>query len=212
MMNRGEYLRTWSALHGFAADSEVQGIARAYLAVNYSLVKPLVLIKFTPNLVTLFAPALALLALFTENTLLVALLILGSLMVDGFDGAVAIIRGKTSAMGGVWDGIVDRVTELLWIGALYYAGISPALLLSIWVVVATQEYGRAKLHHVAGGSSGLLGVVTICERPVRGLLVALGFLGSLVYPSTLQWVALIWLVMQSIALIQFISMARKQLR
>ena len=112
-MNRGEYLRTWSALHGFAADSEVQGIARAYLAVNYSLVKPLVLMKFTPNLVTLFAPALALLALFTENTLLVALLILGSLMVDGFDGAVAIIRGKTSAMGGAWDGIVDRVTEPL---------------------------------------------------------------------------------------------------
>jgi len=211
-MNRSEYLRSWSALHGFENGSEVRGIARGYLGVNYALVKPLVLLRLSPNVVTLLAPLLATLALFTENRLGIALLILASLMVDGFDGAVAIIRGKTSAWGGVWDGIVDRVTELLWIGALYQAGISPALLLLIWVVVSTQEYGRAKFNHVAKEDSGLLGVVTICERPVRGLLVALGFLGSLIYSNTLQWIAIIWLVMQSIALVQFISMVRKQLR
>jgi CDP-diacylglycerol--glycerol-3-phosphate 3-phosphatidyltransferase len=211
-MNRSEYLRAWSEVHGYEAGVEVSGTARAYLAINYFLVKPFVLLKVPPNAVTLLAPFLATLALFADSNLSIALLILFSLMVDGFDGAVAIIRRKTSPLGGVWDGIVDRVTELLWIGSLYYAGISPALLLTIWVVVATQEYGRAKLNHLAGANSGVLGVVTICERPVRGLLVAFGFLGQSIYSTCLVVVSIIWLAMQSIALAQFILMARKRLR
>lgn len=208
-MTRAEYLRAWSRAHGFSETTEVSGIARIYLALNFYLVKPLVLMKFTPNLVTLLAPVLAAIALVVESNLAIGLLILTSLMVDGFDGAVAIIRDKSSAIGGVIDGIVDRVTELLWVGALYYAGISPAVLLIIWVFVATQEYGRAKLHHVAGN---VLGVITICERPVRGLLVAFGFLGEIFFAGCLDVVVIIWLVMQGIALIQFSVMARKRLR
>ena len=211
-MNRTEYLRSWPLVHGYEAGVEVSGIARAYLTINYFLVKPFVLLRFSPNLVTLLAPLLATFALFADNNFSVAALLLLSLMADGFDGAVAIIRKKTSALGGVWDGIVDRITELLWIGSLYYAGISPALLLCIWVLVATQEYGRAKLNHVAGANTGVLGVVTICERPVRGLLVAFGFLGQSFYSNCLVIVSVIWLVMQSIALAQFILMARKRLR
>lgn len=208
-MKRAAYLTAWSKVHGFAEGAEVAGIARTYLSLNFYLVQPLIALRLTPNLVTLFAPALACAALFVPGNFWIAILVLGSLMVDGFDGAVAIVRGKTSKIGGVWDGIIDRVTELLWIGALYYGGISPAILLIIWVLVATQEYGRAKLTHVAGN---ILGVVTVCERPVRGLLVALGFLGEIYYPRCLEIVAIIWLALQAIALVQFISMARKQLR
>ena len=208
-LSRGEYLRSWSSVHGFSQGTEVAGIARGYLSVNYYLVQPFVLLRFTPNLVTLLGPILAGIALLASNNTVIALLILASLIVDGFDGAVAIIRSKSSVIGGVWDGIVDRITELMWIGALYYAGISPALLLTTWVLVATQEYGRAKLNHVAGNT---LGVVTICERPVRGLLVALGFLGESLVPQCLEVTVIIWLVMQAIALIQFSVMARKQLR
>lgn len=208
-MTRAEYLTTWSHVHGFAAGKEVSGIARVYLSINYYLVQPLILLRLSPNVVTLFAPALACLALFANGSFSIALLVLGSLMVDGFDGAVAILRRKTSAIGGVLDGIVDRVTELLWIGALYYGGISPAILLIIWVLVGTQEYGRAKLTHVAGN---ILGVVTICERPVRGLLVALGFLGHIYYSDCLKLVAIIWLAMQAVALAQFTVMAKRQLR
>lgn len=208
-MKRTEYLRAWSFVHGYVDGAEVGGIARGYLSVNFYLVQPLVLLRFTPNLVTLLGPLLAALALLFDNKLAIAALILASLIVDGFDGAVAIIRNRSSAIGGVWDGIVDRVTELLWIGALYYAGISPALLLITWVLVGTQEYGRAKLNHVAGN---VLGVVTICERPVRGLLVALGFLGEMFVPRCLEVIVFIWLAMQAIALLQFSVMARKQLR
>jgi hypothetical protein len=75
--------------------------------------------------------------------------------------------------------------------------------------VATQEYGRAKLNQLSGN---VLGVVTICERPVRGLLVALGFLGESVVSKSLEVVAVIWLIMQAIAFVQFSAMARKQLR
>ncbi len=208
-MKRTEYLRAWSSVHGYVDGAEVSGIARGYLSVNFYLVQPLVLLRFTPNLVTLLGPLLAAFALLFDNKLAIAALILASLIVDGFDGAVAIIRNRSSAIGGVWDGIVDRVTELLWIGALYYAGISPALLLITWVLVGTQEYGRAKLNHVAGN---VLGVVTICERPVRGLLVALGFLGEMFVPRCLEVIVFIWLAMQAIALLQFSAMARKQLR
>lgn len=208
-MTRAQYLSAWSQAHGFADGNEVSGIARTYLSLNYYLVQPLIFFRFTPNLVTMIAPLLAGAALLVEDNFQIALLVLASLMVDGFDGAVAIIRKKISAVGGVWDGIVDRVTELLWIGALYYAGISPAALLVIWVLVATQEYGRAKLTHVLGN---VLGTVTICERPVRGLLVALGFLGEIFFSPCLEVVAVIWLVLQAIALFQFSAMARRQLR
>jgi len=210
-MKRAEYLQQWSILHGFEAGSEVAGIARGYLSLNYFLVKPFVLLRISPHVVTLLGPLSAASALYVESNALKALLILISLIVDGFDGAVAVILEKASAIGGVWDGIVDRVTELLWIGALYYAGISPALLLAIWVVVATQEYGRAKLNHLLGAKTGVLGVVTICERPVRGLLVAWGFLGQIFFAETLLWISVIWLAMQSVAITQFILAAKKLL-
>ena len=210
-MKRAEYLQQWSILHGFEAGSEVAGVARGYLTLNYYLVKPFVFLGVSPHLVTLLGPLIAAGALFIESNALKAFLILISLIVDGFDGAVALIRDKASAIGAVWDGIIDRVTELLWIGALYYAGISPALLLAIWVVVATQEYGRAKLNHVLGAKSGVLGVVTICERPVRGLLVAFGFLGQIFFAETLLWISVIWLAMQSVAITQFILAAKKLL-
>ena len=208
-MNRREYLLQWSKVHGFSPGSEVAGVARWYLSLNFYLVQPLVFLKLSPNLVTLIGPLLAAGALLSEHDFLIALLVFASLLVDGFDGAVALIRGKSSSLGAVWDAVVDRITELLWIGALYYAGISPALLLVIWVLVATQEYGRAKLNHLAGNT---LGVVTICERPVRGLLVSLGFLGELFYSNSLEVTIVVWLLLQGIALTQFSVMARKQLR
>lgn len=208
-MSRREYLLQWSKVHGFSTGSEVAGVARWYLSLNFYLVQPLVFLKLSPNLVTLIGPLLAAGALVSERDFLIALLVFASLLVDGFDGAVALIRGKSSSLGAVWDAVVDRITELLWVGALYYAGISPALLLVIWVLVATQEYGRAKLNHLAGNT---LGVVTICERPVRGLLVSLGFLGELFYSNSLEVTVVVWLLLQGIALTQFSVMARKQLR
>lgn len=208
-MSRREYLLQWSKVHGFSTGSEVAGVARWYLSLNFYFVQPLVFLKLSPNLVTLIGPLLAAGALVSERNFLIALLVFASLLVDGFDGAVALIRGKSSSLGAVWDAVVDRITELLWIGALYYAGISPALLLVIWVLVATQEYGRAKLNHLAGNT---LGVVTICERPVRGLLVSLGFLGELFYSNSLEATVVVWLLLQGIALTQFSVMARKQLR
>lgn len=208
-MSRREYLLQWSQVHGFSPGNEVAGVARWYLSLNFYLVQPLIFLKLSPNLVTLIGPLLAAGALVSESDLLIALLVFTSLLVDGFDGAVALIRGKSSPLGAVWDAVVDRITELLWIGALYHAGISPALLLTIWVLTATQEYGRAKLNHVAGNT---LGVVTICERPVRGLLVSLGFLGELFYINSLELTVVIWLFLQGIALTQFSVMARKQLR
>lgn len=208
-MSRREYLLQWSKVHGFSPGSEVAGVARWYLSLNFYLVQPLVFLKLSPNLVTLIGPLLAAGVLVSEGDLLIALLVFASLLVDGFDGAVALIRGKSSSLGAVWDAVVDRITELLWVGALYYAGISPALLLVIWVLVATQEYGRAKLNHLAGNT---LGIVTICERPVRGLLVSLGFLGELFYSNSLEVTVVVWLLLQGIALTQFSVMARKQLR
>lgn len=211
-MTCGEYLQRWSVVHGYPEGTEVAGIARAYLWLNYYVVQPLVWLRLSPNLVTLSAPLIAATALLVEGRLWIALLILTSLLIDGFDGALALIRVKSSAFGGVWDGIIDRITEFFWIGALYYAGISPALLLAIWIAAATQEYGRAKLTHVAGSASPVLGVVTICERPVRGLLVSLGFIGEFFSAGALHWVALSWLALQTLALAQFIVMARRQLR
>ena len=92
-MSRREYLLQWSKVHGFSPGSEVAGVARWYLSLNFYLVQPLIFLKLSPNLVTLIGPLLAAGALLSESDFLIALLVFASLLVDGFDGAVALIRG-----------------------------------------------------------------------------------------------------------------------
>ncbi|MDO9380434.1 MAG: CDP-alcohol phosphatidyltransferase family protein [Nocardioidaceae bacterium] len=85
-------------------------------------------------------------------------------VVDGVDGAVAVADGSGSAWGRVLDPLADRVSDLLFLGALWLLG-APG-----WLCVAL---GALTLLHESVRSSGMVagmrgvGAVTVWERPSR---------------------------------------------
>jgi len=205
-VDKEEFFTTWSKLHG---DAKIEGIVKAWLQISFAVVKPLSILRVTPNLLT-FAGLLFAIALWQfANSWLAALFLTLSLFFDGIDGSLAILQRKTSKLGAFTDSFVDRISEVFWALALYKLG-APALLVFL-ALLATfiQEYLRAR-------SGGLghdeVGIVTICERPVRASLIFIAITANLVGFEITLAIAAIWVAMQSIALSQLTSSLYKRLR
>ena len=160
-MQREVFFQTWSSLHGQA---QVTGIVRIWLSISYQCAKVLSALKISPNFLTFFGVATAVLMAWNPfSALAIALLVL-SLAADGIDGSVAIYQGRTSNFGATLDSIADRISEALWLFVAYQVGISAWLAISLWVIAATQEYARAR---AASLGHLVITVVTPAERPVR---------------------------------------------
>lgn len=180
-MEAEEFRRQWAGLHGGAA---VTGVVGGWLSVSRTLAAPLAAARVPPSAVTVAALVTGLLAVVPAAArgrwaLLAAALVALSGVLDGLDGAVAVLAGRVSRWGYVLDSVCDRVAELGFAGALYAAG-APG-----WLAVAgaaagwLQEYLRARA--VAAGMSGI-GVVTVSERPTRIAVAAMFLLGAGAYP------------------------------
>ena len=112
---------------------------------------------------------------------------------------MAIITGKFSKWGAILDSVIDRLTEVFWVLALYSLGIDINLLLSVLVLSAIQEYLRAR----AGGVGVVeVGVVTYAERPVRASFVFVALIAFNLDLTILNQIIVIWLVLQMISLIK----------
>lgn len=105
-----------------------------------------------------------------------AIIAAGAACVDALDGAVARLRGSTSAFGAFYDSVMDRVSDTVLLGtALWLVKDRPVLfavgLVALGAALLTS-YVRAKAESL--GWSATVGVV---ERPERliVLLLALGF-------------------------------------
>ena len=204
-MDKNEFFATWSKLHG---DAKIEGIVKAWLQISFAVVKPLSKLKVTPNLLTL-AGLIAAIALwqFANNWTASVFLVL-SLFFDGIDGSLAIVSRVTSKFGAFTDSFVDRLSEVFWALALYKLG-APALLVFI-ALLATyiQEYLRAR----AGGlGHEEVGIVTICERPVRASLIFIAIIANLVGFEFILGISAIWVAMQIIALSQLTLSLYKRL-
>ena len=204
-MNRSEFFKSWSQLHG---NANISGIVKGWLTISFILVKPLAKLRVTPNLLTIFGLFFGVLLYLNALTNWAIILLALSLICDGIDGSLAIITGKTSKWGAVLDSVVDRVTELFWaltfiaIGANQYVVIAALLLASI------QEYLRAR---IAGLGLTEVGVVTIAERPVRASTLFVAIIANLIHLEIVNLLALIWLIMQSISLLSVTKFAFKKL-
>jgi CDP-diacylglycerol--glycerol-3-phosphate 3-phosphatidyltransferase len=90
------------------------------------------------------------------------------LFFDGIDGSVAIFQNRTSHWGALLDSVADRISEALWLYALYAIGVPAYLCIALWLVPSVQEYMRARV-----SSLGIrdLGLVTFTERPVRASFI-----------------------------------------
>jgi phosphatidylglycerophosphate synthase len=106
-------------------------------------------------------------------------LLLGGLLVllagfaDGLDGAVAVVTGRASRIGFVYDSVADRLGELAWLAALWVAGVPGWLAVVTGAVSWLHEYVRARA--TAGGMSDI-GVVTVGERPTRVSAAIIGLI------------------------------------
>ena len=208
-MNNREYLERWSSLHGYQEGKGPTGIARGYLLINFYLAKPFVVLRIPADVVSLIGLLLACFALFGRNTLWAPIFILLSVISDGLDGAVAIARDRASKWGALWDSTLDRIVEALWVLTAYFAGVPTWVLLIAWCAAATQEYARARLSSLVDNE---IGVVSICERPVRAIFIAIA-LALGIYNLDLQNISIfLWMAFQLVALAQVIKYSYKRLQ
>ena len=146
-----------------------------------------------------------------------AVLVLLAAVADGVDGAVAVVTGRASRLGFVYDSVADRVGEAAWLVAFWLVG-APG-----WLVVGGRRADLAA--RVRPGPRGRrrhagIGVVTVGERPTRaavavaGLVVA-GAAGLIREPwaaTVLTIAAAAWLALASAGLVQLAATVHRTLR
>jgi phosphatidylglycerophosphate synthase len=204
-MDKGEFLATWSALHGGA---KIEGIVKVWLSISYAIVKPLAKLRVTPNALTLGGLIFAILLWQFPHSWPAALFLIASLMLDGIDGSLAIVTRVTSKFGAFTDSFADRLSEVFWALALYELGAPKALVFIALVAAFTQEYLRAR----SGGlGHNEIGIVTICERPVRASLLFIVIIANLVSIQISTAISIVWVLMQVGALVQLSASSYKRL-
>ena len=205
-MDKNEFFTTWSNLHGGA---KIEGIVKTWLQISYASAKFLSKLRVTPNLLT-FAGLFFAIALWQfANSWAAALFLVLSLFFDGIDGSLAILQKKTSKFGAFTDSFVDRISEVFWALALYKLGAPASLVFVALLATFIQEYLRAR----AGGlGHEEVGIVTICERPVRASLIFIAIIANLVGLGLVTAISIIWVAMQFIALSQLTGSLYKRLR
>ena len=205
-MDKNEFFTTWSNLHGGA---KIEGIVKTWLQISYASAKFLSKLRVTPNLLT-FAGLFFAIALWQfANSWAAALFLVLSLFFDGIDGSLAILQKKTSKFGAFTDSFVDRISEVFWALALYKLGAPASLVFVALLATYIQEYLRAR----AGGlGHEEVGIVTICERPVRASLIFIAIIANLAGLEITSAVAAIWVAMQVIALSQLTRSHYKRLK
>ena len=204
-MDKNEFFSTWSNLHGGA---KIEGIVKTWLQISYASAKFLSKLRVTPNLLT-FAGLFFAIALWQfANSWAAALFLVLSLFFDGIDGSLAILQKKTSKFGAFTDSFVDRISEVFWALALHKLGAPAALVFVALLATYVQEYIRAR----SGGlGHNEVGIVTICERPVRASLIFIAIVANLVGLDLVDVISIIWVAMQNFALLQLIFTSYKTL-
>jgi phosphatidylglycerophosphate synthase len=204
-VDKSEFFATWSKLHGGA---KIDGAVKIWLEISFVVVRPLARLKVTPNFLTLSGLAAAIALWQFANSWPAALFLVLSLFFDGIDGSLAIYSRITSKFGAFTDSFVDRLSEVFWALALYKLGVPAILVFLALLATFTQEYLRAR----AGGlGHNEVGLVTICERPVRASLIFIAIITKLIGWDLVNAIAGIWVAMQFVALVQLTISLYKRL-
>ena len=205
-MSKEEFFATWSKLHG---DAKIEGIVKAWLQISFAVVKPLAKIRVTPNFLTLAGLVSAIALWQFADSWIAAIFLVLSLFFDGIDGSLAIVSKVTSKFGAFTDSFVDRLSEIFWALALYKLGTPAALVFFALLATYIQEYLRAR----AGGLGyEEVGIVTICERPVRASLIFIAIVANGLNFELVTAISIIWVAMQFIALFQLTGSLYKRLK
>lgn len=212
-LSRQEYLAAWTAGHGVHASS----LVRAWLLVTRWLAHPLVRLGVPPDAVTLAGGVLAVTVVWAAHgggrwLILAAVLVGVSGLLDGLDGAVALIAGRATPWGALLDSAVDRVADACLLVALGLAGAPVWSCLAAWLLLVLLEYSRTR--GIALGA-GALGVVTVGERPTRVIVVAMFLLAAGVrLGEAATWASIgsyVLVVVGAVAVVQLLVVLRRRL-
>jgi CDP-diacylglycerol--glycerol-3-phosphate 3-phosphatidyltransferase len=106
------------------------------------------------------------------SLLLAALMVAVAALADTVDGALAIITDRTSRLGYVYDSVVDRLGELIWLVAFWLIGVPAYAVVIAGTLTWMHEYVRSRAN--AAGMTEI-GGSTLGERPTRVVLSIVGF-------------------------------------
>jgi CDP-diacylglycerol--glycerol-3-phosphate 3-phosphatidyltransferase len=216
-----EYAAAWSQLHGGFDPLRTSPVVRGWLRLAYAGGSLLGRLRVGPTAVTvagllicLSVPVAARLG--PAGLLAGAGLVLLAGVADALDGAVAVVTGRVSRLGFVYDSLADRVGEAAWLTAFWLAGAPGPLVVVGGATCWLHEYLRAR---AAGAGMRGVGVVTVGERPTRvsvalvGLLLggASGLLRADLQAGTVTVAAVVWLLLAVFGLGQLFGTVRREL-
>jgi phosphatidylglycerophosphate synthase len=204
-MTKDEFFLAWSKLHG---DAKVSGIVKGWLSISFPVSKALAKMRVTPNALTILGLVFGILLYMNSNAIWAPLILVISLICDGVDGSLAIITRQSSKWGALLDSVVDRVTEVFWVLALYSLGVDSKILITVLILASTQEYLRAR-----AGGVGLkqVGVVTVAERPVRASFIFIALVAFNLNLEILNQITFVWLILQAISFLTVVRFTAAKL-
>lgn len=179
MSDLDDFLARWSAAHGGITP---RGVVLGWLRIVHVVARPPARRRVPPWVLT---TASAVCGVAVPLTVLAgrwgavagAVLAVGCALLDGLDGAVAVLTDTASAWGRVLDPLVDRVGDVAFLVALVLAGAPGWLAVGVGVLTLLQESVRASARLPD------VGVVSVWERPSRVVVVSLGLLGTALTPG-----------------------------
>ncbi len=173
------YAERWAAAHGGYDPRSASPLVRGWLRMSYELGAAVTKIGVrSPNAVTVLGLLLSAAVPVTVAggrgwVLAGAVLVLLSAVADTVDGVLAVVTGRASRLGQVYDSAADRVAEACWLVALVILGGPAWIAAGCCGLMWLHEYVRARAT-VAGMSD--IGTVTVAERPTRVLVTIFGLL------------------------------------
>jgi phosphatidylglycerophosphate synthase len=216
------YAVEWARLHGGFDPRRAGPAVRRWLRSAYAMGSALARVGVPPAAVTgagvlLSASVPVLAGQSTGRLVLAAVFVLLSAVADSVDGAVAVISGRTSRLGYLYDSLADRVSEACWLVAFWVVGAAAPLVVLVGAVCWLHEYVRAR---AAAAGMREIGVVTVGERPTRVVLAVAGLLlagaGGLVQhdlpAGVITVVSAIWLTLAVFGLAQLLAAVSRALR
>lgn len=218
-----DYARRWSALHGGYDPRTASPLVRGWLRLAYTVGRTLAATGLGPDTVTAVGLGLSavvpVIAGFGGGwPFIAAFFVLGSVVADSADGAVAVISGRSSKLGHVYDSVADRVSEALWVLALIVLGAPIWLAIPCGALAWLHEYVRARAT-IAGMTE--LGAVTVAERPTRALVTIFGLaFAGLLTPVAGGWISptfatlaiFVWIALGIVGFIQLARAVHRDLR
>ena len=216
VLTRDAYLDRWQTLHG-GYDPRGSKLVGPWLSTVYAVARPFARAGVPPDVVTMFGVVVSAFVVWLcwlggRWVILAAVVVGVSGLLDSIDGAVAVLTDRATRWGAVLDSVVDRVSDVLYLVALWLVGAPAWVCVGAGVVLFTQEYARARATAIGMDD---VGVVTIGERPTRVIVVAMFLLAAGIYPdAATTWAtagAAASLTIGAVALVQLLVVVRRRL-